>query len=1181
MNTLPKKQSTDIIIGMGKKKTDLDKALAYYKINKATTLINQANQLGIGNIRIKINRRDGTSNTTKLKPSNEPQSLYANKVREQIVKKWKNDTQEYYATYRMFFKTYNSRSKKMEDVITKFTIGGTKDSLLINALAEYNRRVNQYEKDYPNNNSYALDETYEGLIPIPDGEKYNVRSNYVETSVSGGQRKVGKKGVKKGMRMKSLGYLKTNDDKQEWNTNQGKCVFDYLYWKYKDVKGFKTDLGKSREEAYDFLNNLFMDEDDEDELNPITQGVSVKQLEKFCDRFNLNMYAYDKGNELIEYYKCKKPSKKEALVFKVFDNHFYPVVDITERKSFIGKATHNTKSNDIENHTSKKEKTKKIVIAPTEEEFAILKGDNTDYLSVQNRYALEYIKKEEGRIPMPLNKNSIHITDATIQKITYNDKIVLTKPIDKRVERFYNENTEIGYQGENAINITRHIWKEIYGFELEQSRFLSKCNKQVAESLNAEKVKWRTHFGRTTDNYTPDQIKEMLQDGRAIAADITKCYCDAIYNQKDAFIVFNGKEILEEYDGKYLTLGLYFVETDDMKLFHKSNWYSKAIIDLARKEKIKYRITRQIRCVDEEWNDTKIETDDEGNETIKYELNNKKNLFKRFCDEVIELTEQDEDFTLTKLVINSLSGGLGKTTTDVNTFGVSRNLEEIYEDWLVPEVQENPDLKLSFNYVRDEDLSLYLYGTEGKTKNLSNGLPMYIQILDWSNMALYNLGKDIGGEIVYRKTDCIVSVGGKIPEDKEIKYPCSYVDTFGKYHLEDIEKSLLFNYNFPMSTDRYVKTPELETDWNDYTEFTSSDHWEGIIKTAIEKKGMLIMGRAGVGKSYIPKKGIEAGLLPEDKESRLAFTNRAARNINGTTINKLMGINTNTKTNAKTLERLKKFKIFVVDEISMINNQLWNMLHLLKATTGAIFILIGDYRQCPPIEGENKKVIDYFNHPYVKRLVNNNRCELITPQRYDMKLWDWLEDFYENGITGKEIKKKKLTIDNILYSKNICYTNFMRRSINDECMNEMITERGVLNIPLIVPEKCSNEYADDAYIYKGLPVMANATNQELNIVKTEEFWVKEFSSSDSNMVLYRDEDDTDEITIEFKDFHNNFLVNYAATTHKSQGATISKPINIWEWDIMGQARNKKIGYTAVSRGKTCEQITIVDMDDYE
>jgi thymidine kinase len=1177
MNTLAKKQYTDIITGMGKKKTDLDKALAYYKINKATTIINQANQLGVGNIRIKINRRDGTTQTTKLKPSNEPQSLYANKVREQIVKKWKNDTQEYYATYKMKFKTYNSRSKKMVNVVIPITIRGTKDALLINALAEYNIRVQQYQRQYPENDSYDFDENYEGLIPIPDGEKYNVRSNYVETSVSGGQRKVGKKGVKRNMRMKSVGYLKISDDKQEWNTNQDCCVFDYLYWKYKNDVGFKKAFGKSKEDAYDFLNNLFMDEDDEDELNPITQGVSVKQLEKFCDRFGTNMYAFDKNNELIQHYESKKSFKGEVLIFKVFDNHFYPVVDKTERKSLQGKATiinpRNPSSSDIENHNSTKEKSKKIVIAPTEEEFAILKGDEIDYLSIQNRYALDYIKKNEGKIPFPLQPKNIHITDATIHKLNYDDKIVLTKPIDKMVEKFYNDNTEIGYQGESTLDITKYIWKKKYNIELAKSRFWSKPNQQVAEVLNAENVKWRTHIGKMSNTYDAEKIREMLQDGRAIAADITKCYCDAIYNQREKFIVFNGKEIMEEYDGKLLTLGLYFVETDDMNLFHKSNWYSKAIIDLAKQENISYRITRQIRCVDEDWYDRKVETDDDGNETLIYELNNKE-LFKSWCDDVIELTEQDEDFTLTKQVINNITGSIGKTSTSYKEVGLSKNLDEVWEDWLVPEVQEKPKFNAYINTIANEDTKLYLYGIEGKTNSLSNGLPMYIQVLDWSNMALYNLGKDVGGEIIYRKTDCIVSVGGKIPEDKEIKYPCSYVDTFGKYHLEDTEKALLFNYDLLMNTNRYVATPKLDDDWIDYKQFKSSDDWEGIIKTAIEKGGMLIEGRAGVGKSYIIDKGIQLGLLPEDNESRLAYTNRAARNINGTTIHKAMAINKEFKTNSKTLEHLKKYKIIVIDEIGMINAEIWNMIMLLKKTTKAIFIVMGDFRQCPPIEEGAE--IDYFNHPYVKRLVNNNRCQLTKPQRYDMALWDWLEDFYENGIEGNEIKKKKLTIDNILYSKNICYRNLTRNAINNVCMDYFKKEKAY--IPLIVPEKCNNKYADTAYIYKGLPIMAVVANKELGIINSEEFWVKEFSSSNSNMTIYRDEDNTAEFTIEFKVFHKYFVVNYAATAHKSQGATISKPINIFDWDYMITDFNgnpdRRVGYTAISRGKTCDQISI-------
>lgn len=1171
MNKQPKKQSLPIIIQMPK--SSYDKALQYYGL-QGKNPVQVSKRFNFTPV-VSIKRKNGLVEKRKVSVDN---PNYTDRVRDYLIKKWKNDTQEYYGTYNMFYKRYDKKSKKMIDVVNKITAKGTKDSVLLDALAQFNRRVKQYQEDYPENESYALSEDPVSLIPITSGSGIIVENQRVESSVSGGQRVVGKRGVKRNMRMRdAFSFFKISEDRQEWNTNQGKCVFDYLIWKYKDVSGFKKVLGKSKEQAEDWLNDLFKGNEPE-EQSPITQGVSVSQLEKFCEFFSINMYAYDKTDNLIEYYKCKNSvdgkklsSGREALIYVVYDGHFYPVEDKTERKSKQGKATHTgtyTASADIETFTGEgKEKVKKVIVSPTEEEFVELKKDKPDYLAVQNKWVLDYFKKNEGKLPFPINARNIFVNEATIERITYDDKIILTKPVNPYVKRFYDENTNLGFQGDNMLSITNHIWDLMYPFKFHKAPFLSQPNQQVAEALNAEKVKWRTHLGRTSEYYDTEMIKDYLIKGKAVAVDITKCYCDCLYNQREKFIVFKGKEIVEDYDGETLTLGLYFVETDDMNLFHQSNWYSKAIIDLASKEHIPFKITRQIRCVDEDWGWEKVEKDDDGKEISKVSLDNS-NLFKNWCDSVIELTEQDEDFTLTKDVINSITGYLGKTYSKTKEVGLSKNLEEVWTDWLVPEVQETPNLNVYLNTIEDGDDKVYLYGTEKMTKNMSNGLPMYIQLLDWSNIALYNLGKDVGGEIIYRKTDCVVSIGGKIPKDKLEPEVCSYSERFGKYHIEDIEKALHFNYDLLMNTNRNVETPILDDGWTDYKQFKSSDDWEGIIKTAIEKGGMMVSGRAGTGKSYIIGKGIEAKLLPETDESRLAFTNRAARNINGTTIHKAMALNSEEKTNTKTLQHLKSIPIFVIDEISMINANLWNKLMILKETTKAIFILLGDYRQCPPIE--NGKEIDYFTHPYAKRLVNYNRCELTKPQRYDMKLWKWLEDFYEGGYEGSEICKKKLTIENILYRKNICYCNKTRRKINDLCMDYYKKEK--MFVVLEVPEKCKNEYADTAFIYIGLPVMAVANSKDLEIINTEEFWVKDYSSSENSMTLIRDEDEEEELVVEFKDFHKYFVVNYAATTHKSQGATITKDINIFDWFYMKEDR--RIGYTAISRGKTCEQLTI-------
>jgi hypothetical protein len=1143
---------------------DLDKALDYYKV-KGKRYETIARALGI--IPKKIVKGKETKQLLKVGTQK-----YKEVIKERVVEKWKDDTREYGANYRMSFRRYDSNSKQMITMYINIGATGTKDTILADALREYELKVKRYQEQYPENDSYAFDEIpTTGLIPMTSGSGVVVENQRVETSVSGGQRVVGKRGVKRNMKMKdAFAFFKFGDETQEWNTNRGKCVFDYLIWRYKDTKGFIKELRNGE----DFLNDLFRNINIE-EQNPIIQGVSVNQLEKFCDYFGVNMYAFDKGDNLIEKYESKKKGRGEALIFVVYDNHFYPVTNTSERKSKSCRTSNSAHitSNSIEAYEGEKDGKIRDIISPTEEEFEDMKKDKPDYLAVQNKWVLDYFKKNDGNLPFPIDANNIYIEDATIERIVYDDKIIITKPINQYVKRFY-EDMGLPYQGECVLSVLNFLWKAKYGFKFDTSPFLSQVNIDVREALDAEKVKWRTHLGRIQSYIEPETIKEMLINGNAVAVDITRCYCDAIYNQKEKFIVFKGKEIVEEYDGKPLTLGLYFVETDDMNLFHQSNWYSKVIIELAIQEDINFTITRQIRCVDEDWNYEKVTTDEDDNIISTISLDNS-NLFKDFCDDVIELTEQDEDFTLTKLIINMLTGLLGKTHFNKKEIGLSKNLQEVWDDWLVPDIQDNPDVNVYLNTIESGDDKVYLYGTNERVKiKLSNGVPMYIQLLDWSNIALYNLCKDVGGEVVYRKTDCIVSIGGVIPEDKMAKDICCYTERFGKYHQEDIEKALLFNYELLMNTNRKVRTPILDNDWNTYTEFKSSNDWEAIIKTAKEKGGMLITGRAGTGKSYVISKGVEEKLLPDCDETRLAFTNRAAKNIRGTTIHKVMAIDKNMKSNTKTLESLKKYDTFIVDEVSMINAVLWDKLMILKATTKATFILLGDYRQCRPIE--SGKEIDYFNHPYCKRLVNCNRCELTEPQRYDMKLWKWLEDFYEYGINDfNVIPFKNISLNDVLYKKNICFTNKKRCYINQLCMEHFIKQKEY--VTLKKPEKGSNEYADDAYIYIGLPVMSVVGNADMGTYNTEELYVTNFSVDNETIELCRLEGDYEGECIElsFSLFHKDFVVNYASTTHKSQGITIDSDINIFEWSLMKDMGGKNICYTAVSRAKKCEQITLV------
>jgi hypothetical protein len=193
-----------------------------------------------------------------------------------------------------------------------------------------------------------------------------------------------------------------------------------------------------------------------------------------------------------------------------------------------------------------------------------------------------------------------------------------------------------------------------------------------------------------------------------------------------------------------------------------------------------------------------------------------------------------------------------------------------------------------------------------------------------------------------------------------------------------------------------------------------------------------------------------------------------------------------------------------------------------------------------------------------------------------MKLWKWLENFYEYGINDfNVIPFKNISLNDVLYRKNICFTNKKRCHINQLCMEHFIKQKEY--VTLKKPEKGSNEYADDAYIYIGLPVMSVVGNADMGTYNTEELYVTNFSVDNETIELCRLEGDYEGECIElsFSLFHKDFVVNYVSTTHKSQGITIDSDINIFEWDLMKDMGGKNICYTAVSRAKKCEQITLV------
>lgn len=926
----------------------------------------------------------------------------------------------------------------------------------------------------------------------------------------------------------------SNECNQSWNTNNGTCVFDYLIHLYGNTKGFKKIMN------YNYLNNEFSNEDE----NCLIEGVSINKIDNFCKKYSLSYYALDSYEKTIKFYIPEiKKHNVNALIFRLINGHMYPIEDYQKRQSIVNKHRKdcNIKSAEIE---TSKQKEKKIynLITPDKE-------------CDKNKFAINFID-ELNKIPYPIIPKNIYVEDGNIQRLIIDNKLILTEPINQDVKDFYEKSDRV-YQGESIQSILYELWEETYDEKIYEGKLMSSFNPKIDNILNQTNIKNRTHYGST--RIITEDMKDLFLNEGAISCDIEKCYSSLLLNPFDDFMVLNSYNEIEKftnedyyYDDSDLPFGLYIVKTNDLTILHQSNIYSNKILDYAKKNNVEFKIIYQILATEQ------IEP----------------NYFHSLLNNI---TDKTDNINLIKLLINTITGCLGKTYNKKLKVGLTTNLDEIWENDILKNC-DNKNNEYYFKKFNINEKDLFISGEIEKTKMINNALPIYIQILDWSNIKLSEMIKKMGGECIYRKTDCAVCIGGNYVKEIE-KDINNITKTWGSFRNEDCSDDKILTRDFTrlMNKDRHIEINEINNDWIN-ANFYSSNQWEDILKYAIENKGLFIDGRAGTGKSYIIHKGIENKYLNEDKKYRLAFTNKAARNINGTTIHKALAINNNNKSNIKSMTlKYQGETIICIDEIGMIPLHIWKKILLLKqANKDLIFILLGDKRQTTPIEDYN---IDYFNSSIVKCLVNYNKCELTERQRYNEELWNFLEDYFEKGIVGKLKHKKDFTIDDIKKSRMICYFNKTRESINNKCM-EIMKPNNALYLPY---EKINDDdKSSSAYIYKDIPIMCIKNNKKYDIINSDEFIV---SSYDDKTITLINNDNNKEIIIEHNEFHKNFVVNYISTTHKLQGATITNNLLIFDWYPKHNMEyclkdDKHIGYTALSRVKTLDQIYICGTPAY-
>lgn len=891
---------------------------------------------------------------------------------------------------------------------------------------------------------------------------------------------------------------------QTWLKNTGTCVFDYLQYKYQELKGLKQRFA-TYENINLMLNSVDPLDYDKDELEDLTdyisEGVTTYALRNLCRTCGLVLYALHDFDKTFHHYKPQNYNHHyPALVYRLSNNHIYPIEDIKKKKSIMTVYVLATKSDMIKGK--------------------IYKDDSIDIeKNVEIIENVEPIKYLEQTIKDFMIPSDVVFSNGVLKSFKLNAKqYVFNQDVDCMMKLC--QKLEIDYTGQGIVTMINYIIDLTLGHPLPKSS----PNKFVNDTLILAK-KNRAHQGLINI-----QFRDMLEN--ASAYDINKCYSYNLSNPKEDWFIIDFNDTwqdVKDFDYKKIKSGLYYVETDDNLLFKGWDIYSSAILEKAVEEGIKFKPIKQLIP----------------------SVKQPKNLFRKIIDGILKFTDgiMKDGKPLYKYMNNLISGLLGKSHIIYSKISINSNLEEILYSLakISPDVDETKIDQIG-------DSGYYIYGGHKHIELAENNIAMYIQLLDASNIQLYDMMKCVGGCLLARKVDCV------IVDNPNKSFGNMYGDNWGQFKKAD-HIPVVISEELNNTYKRY----KFSCKWQDQ-KINDSAEFNKIKEVIENNKGILIQGEAGTGKSYVAKKLSE--LLGNC--ARIAPTNKAALNIKGQTIHKFLKLNKEKRISPIYLKKIKKnYKYIIVDEISMISKEIWHRLMLLKvALPELVFILIGDSAQLPPVEpDELNPPDDYFNHPAVMYLANNNITTLTKVYRYSPELKTILNIIRDD----KEVdfsQYERCGFTDTRY--NICFFNATRKAVNAYWNKK---EKPADH--LFIAEKLYDEYSQDVFVYENLPVIARKTIEKGDVCcNNEYFTVSGFDENIISLCTERD-DELHCIDVPINQFQETFLLNYCSTVHKSQGETISQKLTIYDWNSSKLARFnklyvKRLKYTALSRVELLE-----------
>jgi ATP-dependent DNA helicase PIF1 len=426
--------------------------------------------------------------------------------------------------------------------------------------------------------------------------------------------------------------------------------------------------------------------------------------------------------------------------------------------------------------------------------------------------------------------------------------------------------------------------------------------------------------------------------------------------------------------------------------------------------------------------------------------------------------------------------------------------------------------------------------------------------------------------------------------------------------IEDINVHLAKNKDKPVKKSKLIKEPEIIIDKEKKKEIILNEEQEAALSAFQEGKNIFLTGPAGTGKSVTLRKMMEYCEMKDLQYGVTATTGSAAFLIGGRTIHSFLNLGLG-KDSAKnifeyvrrnrphTVKKLRALKVLIIDEISMLDDQLFNKiseyLSLVRYNSdpfgGLQIVLTGDFCQLEPVSGD----YCFKSETWGKCKLNTIYLTKMIRQDGDVKFQKMLMKLRFGICSDKTFERLSKLKDNqitnikptILYSKNYDVDKINNAEYKKLIDSGAEKKNYKLQLPTIkkYQDKATTwlnslDIPEEIEVCVGCQVVVLANMDPCNgIVNGTRGCITELKNK--SVIIKRVDGSSYEI-----EYHKNISVDdnlvyisylpvklaYALTIHKSQGMTL----DAIEIDIGDNIFAAGQAYTALSRAQSLSSICI-------